>query len=162
MHCNNPILAHQSFRVLHTNGIHDVAVDYCGCAREIPHHLQLMRRGFYPASQKIVKTCGTFRLLDLLHMLAVVSKGSMYDFYRTLEKLTNNTGIDIPKSRYRALIRICLQWRHLKMLRRGGRGHSMTGIEGTNWGELAVECPSCTHPKKNMPEDWKTRAPELA
>lgn len=120
MRCSNPTPAHSSLRVLHTNGIHDVAIDYCGCVRIIPKHLQLLRRGLYPASQINPKTCASFQLLNQLHLLALTSKGSTYDFYRMLEKSTNNTGIDLPKSRYRALLRLVLQWRHLKMLKRGG------------------------------------------
>lgn len=88
-------------------------------------------------------------------MVAVVSKGSTYDYYRTLEKLTNNTGIDVPKSRYRALGRMCLQWRHLKMLKRGGRGNVVEGIEGTEAGELAIRCPSCPYPGINLEEGWE-------
>jgi len=109
-----------------------------------------------------VKTCATFRLLELLHILAVVSKGSTYDFYRTLEKVTNNTGINVSKSRYRALTRMCLQWRHLKMLKRGGRGHIDHGIQTTKAGALAVLCPSCPHPGKNMPEGWEEYSSKLS
>lgn len=96
-----------------------------------------------------------FRLLELLHLLALVSKGSMYDYYRTLEKLTNNTGINIPNPRYRALCRMFLQWRHLKMLKRGGRGHSFSGVEGTSLGELAIQCPSCPIPERNLEPVWR-------
>jgi hypothetical protein len=39
----------------------------------------------------------TFSLLDLLHKLSLTSKASTYDFYRALEKLTNNMGVSIPK-----------------------------------------------------------------
>lgn len=72
-----------------------------------------------------------------------------------LEKSTNNAGIDVPKSRYRALMRMVLQWRHLKLLKRGGRGNDPGGAEGTRNGELAVLCPSCPHPGINLPNDWQ-------
>ncbi|RDB23287.1 hypothetical protein Hypma_009705 [Hypsizygus marmoreus] len=159
MQCPTPIRCHQGFRVLHTNGIHDVALDYCGC-RSVPPHIQLLRRGFYPASQRTVKTCASFDLLRLLHLLALTTKGSTYDFYRTLEKLSNNTGIFLPPSRYKALLRMTLQWRHLKMLKRGGRGHDPTGVEGTKEGELAVLCPSCPRPGINLSEGWETVSDE--
>ena len=96
--CENPIASHSSFIIQHTNGIHAVSIMYCGCARAIPHHLQLLRRGFYPSSQLIVKTCATFELLELLHKLALTTKASTYDFYRALEKLTDNTGLSVPKN----------------------------------------------------------------
>ena len=51
------------------------------------------------------------------------------------------------------------QWRYLKMLKRSGRGHSTTGADGTKPGELAVLCPACPQPGKNLPDDWQN-APE--
>jgi hypothetical protein len=41
------------------------------------------------------------------------------------------------------------------MLKRGGRGHHPSGVAGTQDGELAIECPSCPHPGKNLPEAWE-------
>ena len=159
MHCGNPESGPGAFSILHTNGIHDVAIDYCGCERALPKHIQLLRRGFYPASQCLPKTCATFRLLAHFHLLALTSKCSTHDFYRTLEKSMNNAGVNAPKWRYRALLRMSLQWRHLKMLKRGGRAHDPTGVAGTRDGELAVLCPSCPHPGINIPADWED-APE--
>jgi hypothetical protein len=155
--CENPITSHSSFVIQHTNGIHAVSVMYCGCTRAIPHHLQLLRRGFYPSSQLIVKTCATFELLELLHKLALTTKASTYDFYRALEKLTDNTGLSVPKNRYRQLLRMNLQWRHLKMLKWGGRGHDPSGVAGTEVGELAVLCPSCPRPGVNLPVGWEVQ-----
>lgn len=158
--CPKPDPAHESFQILHSNGIHHVSLDFCGCSRQLSKGVQLLRRGFYPASQKSPRTCATFRLMELLHMLALTSKGSTYDFYRALEKLTNNTGIDVPRSRYRALTRMVRQWRHLKKLKRGGRGHDSGGPEGTKNGELAIMCPSCPHEGINLPEGWQQAPPE--
>lgn len=154
MRCPLPVPCHRDFRVLHTNGIHDVAISYCGCPRALPPHIQLLRRGLYPASQVSARTCVTFTLLRLIHLLSLTSKISMYDFYRALERLTNNCGTNVPKSRYRPLLRVGLQWRHLKMLKRAGRGHDEAGVGATKDGELAVLCPSCPHPGINLPEDW--------
>ena len=97
MYCENPSSSHAALLVIHTNGIHDVAIQYCDCSRKIPHHIQLLRRGFYPASQQSVKTCATFTLLDQLHKFALTTKASTYDFYRALEKIMTNTGIAAPK-----------------------------------------------------------------
>lgn len=145
--------------VVHTNGLHEVAFDYCGCSRAIPPHIQLLRRGFYPSSQYIVKTCATFSVLNLLHKFALTSKGSTYDFYRALDMLTNNTGVGGFKSRYRSVIRMVMQWRHLKLLKRGGRGHEPTGPSGTQPGELAVRCLSCPYPGINLPDGWENAGP---
>ncbi|KAK0459382.1 uncharacterized protein EV420DRAFT_1642357 [Desarmillaria tabescens] len=141
--CPLPIPCHVKLRILHTTGIHDVAVDYCGCG------------------QKVVKTCATFRLLELLHLFSLVSKTSTYHFYRTLERMTDNTGLNTPPSRKAALMRMLIQWRHLKLLKRGGRVHDVTGPEGTKPGELAVLCPSCPRPGINLPPDWDQAPPHL-
>jgi len=159
MYCTTPLPCHSDMLVLHTNGIHSVAFQYCNCDRATPPHIQLLRRQLYPASQITVKTCATFTLLRQLHKLALTTKASTYDFYRALERLTTSTGINTPKSRYKALMRMNLQWRHLKMLKWGGRGHDDSGASGTKPGELAVLCPSCPRPGINLPEGWK-EAPE--
>ncbi|KAH9476591.1 hypothetical protein JR316_0010503 [Psilocybe cubensis] len=131
-------------------------IEYCNCTRAIPQHLQLLRRGLYPASQITIKTCATFELLSLLHKLALTTKASTYDFYRCLEKMTSNTGMNTPPSRYRALFRMVLQWRHLQMLKWAGRGHDPSGAAGTADGELAIKCPSCPHPEINLPDNWES------
>lgn len=50
-------------------------------------------------------------------------------------------------------------WRHLKMLKRAGRGHDPEGAKATRMGECAVECVACPHPGKNLPDGWES-APE--
>jgi len=153
--CNNPQPCHRNFRVLHTNGVHEIGLDFCGCERESPRYIQLLRRQLFPATQVNPRTCATFGLLKQFHLLT--SKVSAYDYYRALECLTDNTGVNLPKSQYRALMRMGLQWRHLKLLKRAGRGNDPTGVSGTKLGELGILCPTCPHPSKNLPDDWKLR-----
>ncbi|KDR69912.1 hypothetical protein GALMADRAFT_47993, partial [Galerina marginata CBS 339.88] len=95
--------------------------------------------------------------LELLHKLALTTKSSTYDFYRALEKLTVNTGLSVPKNHYRQLMRMNLQWRHLKMLKWGGTamGQDPSGVAGTKEGELAVACPLCPRPGVNLPVGWE-------
>jgi len=45
-------------------------------------------------------------------------------------------------------------WRHLCLLKRGGRAHDSTGVQGTSSGELAVLCPACPYPGINLPTGW--------
>lgn len=52
------------------------------------------------------------------------------------------------------------QWRHLKLLQRGGRAHDPEGVDGTKEGSLAVECPACPQPGRNLPEGWEDLPPE--
>jgi hypothetical protein len=51
------------------------------------------------------------------------------------------------------------EWRHIKMLKRAGRGHDPMGVDGTSQGELTVRCRSCPHPGINLPPGWRD-APE--
>lgn len=161
MRCPLPVKSDERLRVLHTNGIHEVAFFFCGCTREVPHHIQLLRRGLYPASQTDVRTCVTFPLLRFLHLISLTGKIPTHDMYRALEKLSINGNVRPPKPRYRPLMRVLTQWRHLKLLKRGGRGHDNAGVDGTKDGELVVQCPSCPHPGINLPEDWMRAPPEL-
>lgn len=41
------------------------------------------------------------------------------------------------------------------MLKRAGRGHDSAGVDNTVAGELAVDCPACPHPGKNLPLNWE-------
>lgn len=47
------------------------------------------------------------------------------------------------------------EWRHLKLLKRAGRGHDSRGADGTKEGECVVLCPACPQPGKNLPDDWE-------
>ena len=40
-------------------------------------------------------------------------------------------------------------------LKRAGHGQDPLGVEGTTQGELAVECPACLHPGRNLPDNWR-------
>ena len=42
------------------------------------------------------------------------------------------------------------------MLKRSGRGHDPEGAAATSSGELAIECPACPHPDRNLPLNWKS------
>ncbi|CAA7261923.1 unnamed protein product [Cyclocybe aegerita] len=96
-----------------------------------------------------------FSLLKLVHLLGLTAKTSAYNVYRTLERSTNNTGLNTPKSHYRPLLCMAMQWCHLKLLKRGGRAHNDSGVTATKEGKLAVLCPSCPCPGINLPDDWK-------
>lgn len=54
------------------------------------------------------------------------------------------------------------QYRHLKLMKRAGRGNVLNGLQTTKAGELALECPACPIPGVNLPEGWENVIPELA
>ncbi|KAJ7642651.1 hypothetical protein DFH06DRAFT_999477, partial [Mycena polygramma] len=99
--------------------------------------------------------CSIFFLTQTLQ-----AKTTMYDFYTALERLTDGTGAK-PPHRYREFLRMVREYRHLLMLKRGGRGHAQSGVNGTMAGELAIRCPACPRPGINLPNDWEQAPPEL-
>ncbi|KAG1844233.1 hypothetical protein F4604DRAFT_1937641 [Suillus subluteus] len=93
-------------------------------------------------------------VLELFLILTWSSKVSGYEFYTSLEQLTNNTGLNVPKSRYKEFMRMVRQFRHIKLMKQAGRGNIMGGIYETEPGALAIKCPACPQPGMNLPEDW--------
>ncbi|KAJ7441787.1 hypothetical protein B0H11DRAFT_2251850 [Mycena galericulata] len=162
--CSVPIASNKNFVVLHDNGIHEVAVDFCGCENELvagPPDIQLLRAGWFPATHERPQTCATLVVLEKYHLETLQAKTTMYDFYGVLEKLTDNTRIK-PPDRYHEWIRMCREYRHLMLLKRGGRASSYAtgGPAATGLGELAIQCPACPRPGVNLPEGWEDASPE--
>ncbi|KAJ7444150.1 hypothetical protein B0H11DRAFT_1931307, partial [Mycena galericulata] len=160
--CPEPHQLHTQFVVLHTNGIHEVNVDACDCEHAYDAgtpEIQMMRAGWFPATDQKPRTCATFEVLDQFLMATLQSKTTMYDFYAGLEKLTDNTG-NKPPYRYHAFLRMCPRIPPSLMLKRAGRGHDPAGVEATEPGELAIRCPCCPEPGVNLPEDWHSASAE--
>ncbi|OSC96667.1 hypothetical protein PYCCODRAFT_1448403 [Trametes coccinea BRFM310] len=153
--CVNPkrVFA-DDFVILDVHGIHEVAVDFCSCENILPHSTQLLRARWYPATTIDPKTAATFDLLENFHLLSTQSMVSGYGFYISLALTTDNTGTASVRDCYPAFMDMVRQWRHLKMLKRSGRGHAKDAATATAPGECAVECPACPHPSKNLPADW--------
>ncbi|KAJ7315615.1 hypothetical protein DFH08DRAFT_820537 [Mycena albidolilacea] len=101
----------------------------------------------------------TFEVLELFHIVTLQAKMTMYDYYRSLERLTRNDGVQ-PHDRYQVFIRICREYRHLLLLKRGGRGHDLGGAKATKSGDLAMRYPACLHPGVNLPDDWEMASNE--
>ncbi|KAF8193985.1 hypothetical protein K438DRAFT_1969276 [Mycena galopus ATCC 62051] len=159
--CSEPLQLHTQFVVLHTNGIHEVAVDSCDCEHRgagAPEE-QLQRVGWFPATDDRPRTCATMELLDTFIAQTYQAKTTMYDYYSVLEKLTNNAGVK-PPNRYHAFLCVVRKYSHLLMLKRAGHGHAKTGVMGTEQGELAVKCPCCPQPGVNLPAGWENAPPQ--
>ena len=74
------------------SGIHSVAIDFCNCCTNgiIPHHIQLLREGWFPATFICPQTAFTFCCLDFYHELTLQSKINAYDFCQSLLQVTDN------------------------------------------------------------------------
>ncbi|KAK7026667.1 hypothetical protein VNI00_015540 [Paramarasmius palmivorus] len=162
--CLNPIQAPSNFTVIHINGFHRVSVNYCGCYRASGHshpRQQLLRYQWYPATHRAPQTCFSFRVLENFHAMTLLGKITSYDYYRALKKLTNDLGTFDYKDRYESFRRAIQQFRHLRMLKRGGRGNSAPiWVSETAAGELALRCPACPRKGVNLPDGWQQSDPD--
>ncbi|KAH9914777.1 uncharacterized protein BXZ73DRAFT_92737 [Epithele typhae] len=144
--------------VVNTDGMHKVEVRFCQCLRHdstfMPEWVQIFRQGWFPATTSKPATAATFHILNFFHELNFQAKTNLNDFEQTLQRITDNSGYAANLVRYRQMSHCVRLWRHLVALKRAGRGHDPAGAANTQPGELAVECPACPHPGKNLPPDW--------
>lgn len=94
--CTSPQRSTRLFTVLHTNGIHQIDVWFCGCNLTAIHGdrvQQLLRRRLFPATTTDPQTASSFALLESSHVLSVQSKLSLYDLYISIEILTDATRV---------------------------------------------------------------------
>lgn len=81
-------------------GIHPLALDFCGCEKAQSHVKQLLRAGWFPSTTSDPRTAAMFRVLRQYHVLSFESKASAYEFYHSLARQTDNTGLLKPKVRF--------------------------------------------------------------
>jgi hypothetical protein len=92
--CSNPGRAFDDdFVVLSNNSVQEVGLDYCNCMTAKSKMVQLLRVGWYPATTKDPKTAATFSLLERFHLLSFESTVSAFEFYQSLSRATDNTGV---------------------------------------------------------------------
>ncbi|KAI5984696.1 hypothetical protein F5J12DRAFT_907939 [Pisolithus orientalis] len=137
---------HLDFIIVDVNSIHPINVNFCGCEQSMSH------------CQQLLIAC-TRTVLDHFLQLTWSSKVSTYEYYCMLECLTNNTGINMPKSWYHPFLHMVCQFCHTKLLKRAGRESEQDGIHTTKPGGLAVLCPACPQLGMNLPDDWKDVEP---
>ncbi|KIL55027.1 hypothetical protein M378DRAFT_49831, partial [Amanita muscaria Koide BX008] len=158
--CPLPSTGPTNFCIFDTSGIHYISVDFCDC-RIIHQRTQLLRARWFPATFNRPKTAFTFDCLDTFHELTLQGKTPLYDFYHTVLHKTDNLELHKTIYRYPEFHRVFRIWRNILMLKRAGRGQDPAGAGATAQGELAVECPACPHPGRNLPEGWQLAGPLL-
>ena len=77
---------------MHTNGVHKVNVNFCHCQPGFEHRQQLLAVAWYPATPLDPETCATFEVMRQFHTLNLQGNLTAYDFYQTLELLTDGWG----------------------------------------------------------------------
>lgn len=110
--CTSPQKSTRPFTVIHTNGIHQIDLWFCGCnlaARHGDRVQQLLRRRLFPATTTDPQTGSTFALLESAHVLSVQSKLSLYDFHISIETLTDAARVSNVKARAWQLLIIIIR-----------------------------------------------------
>ncbi|KAH7903909.1 hypothetical protein BJ138DRAFT_1019877, partial [Hygrophoropsis aurantiaca] len=151
--CIYPV-AHDDFVVVDCHGIHEVSLDFCQCETAETKITQLLRVRWFPSTVRDPQSAATFAVLEQFHLLSFESKASAFEFYYSVARRTDNTGSSPLRDRYSAFMRMVHEWRNLKTLKRGGRGHDPEGVDSTQSGQCAIICPACPQPGKNLPEQW--------
>lgn len=61
--------------------------------------MQLLQARLFPATVTNPQSAATFRVLEAFELLSYTSKVSGFEFYTSLERLTDNTGMSLPQVR---------------------------------------------------------------
>ncbi|KAK0488211.1 hypothetical protein EDD18DRAFT_1110575 [Armillaria luteobubalina] len=89
-------------------------------ARAVDNYVQMLCFQWFPASTEFPHTAMTFQALCHFQLLSFMSKASVYEYYHTLERLTDNTGVHCCPNLYQVFLWIVREWRHVRMLKRHG------------------------------------------
>ncbi|KAJ8468439.1 hypothetical protein ONZ45_g17240 [Pleurotus djamor] len=153
--CRLPSDIRKACCIVDVTGHHLVNLRFCNCTFT-EEYIQFFRFGWYPASTCRPRTAFTLDHLNTFHQLTLQGKLSAYDYCLSIERKTDNTGTTNVQSRYDQFLVCMRQYRHLRMIKRSGRGHQTEDISSVSSGALAVDCPPCPHPSINLPSDWET------
>lgn len=92
--CSSPAISPTSTVIIHMDGIHPITITFCNCNQM---HVagdriqQALCVELYPATLVDPATFCTFHVLEVFHVLMLQSKINAYDFYLSMEKITNNS-----------------------------------------------------------------------
>ena len=139
-------------RIVHTNGLHHLAMVSCQCrgAELLPP--DLIASGLVPASFQRIRTLFSTQVLNFFRLCNLEMKASAYQFYHLLRRLTAPAEVVDLYNKFRRMTRL---WRWMKKLKWAGYGHNGKRPSHVEPGELANYCPACPQPGINLPEDWK-------
>ncbi|KAK0500749.1 hypothetical protein EDD18DRAFT_1279950 [Armillaria luteobubalina] len=158
--CPHPRLAFGNhFTIIDTNGIHDVALDFCSCMRKRPFAMQLQGSWLFPATDIEPRTAVTTVALEQFQMLTFMGKISAYEYYHSLVRLTDNTGIKSPSDNFNAFICVVCEWSFIRLLKRAGVGNDPGRWKDAKPGSCAMECLACPRPGVNILEQIDPDSP---
>lgn len=146
---NNPYI-----RVVHTNGIHHIAMVYCSCRGQEMAHSDIMAAGLFPTSFNRYRTVFTHAVLDDFRLSNLECKASAYQYFQKLRRQTSPMSPDTVPNLYHELRRVSRLWRWMKKLKWAGVAYGSESSLDTKPGELAIFCPACPQPGINLPDNW--------
>ena len=142
-------------RVVHTNGIHNIAMISCSC--QGPDHLanDLIAARLLPASFERIRTIFTSDVLNYFRLSNLELKATAYQFYHLLQRITNPLEPASVVNLYREFRRMTRIWCWMKRLKWAGYGMKKAPASEVTPGQLSVFCPACPQPGINIPDNWK-------
>jgi hypothetical protein len=142
-------------RAFDMNGIHHLAMVTCNCHGQDQVALDLVACRLLPASFTRIRTVFTASLMDYFRLCNLELKASAYQFYSLIRRLTRPLGNSEIVNLYNEFRRMSRLWRWMKKLKWAGYGHNAQNPENAAPGSLAIFCPTCPQPGRNLPADWK-------
>ena len=142
-------------RVVHTNGIHHLAMVTCHCQGEHRIPLELVASRLLPTSFTKIRTLFTVQVLDHFRLCNLELKASAYQFYQLIRRVTLPMRPAEVVNLYHELRRMSRLWRWMKRLKWIGYGHNQKDPLNPDPGSLANFCPACPQVGINIPENWK-------
>jgi hypothetical protein len=96
MSCPSPQAGPPKFLIIDTSGVHRISIDFCNCCSNgiIHKRTQILRAGWFPATFDRPHTTFTFDMLDMFHELTLQGKTTLYDFYYTILRKTDNAKLE--------------------------------------------------------------------
>jgi hypothetical protein len=142
-------------RVVHSNGLHHIAMVSCQCHGQDFLPLDLFASQLLPASFIRIRTLFTAQVLDMFRLCNLELKASAYQYYQLLRRLTRPMAPAEVINLYREFRRMSRLWRWMKKLKWAGYASNTKKVNEVKAGELAIYCPACPQPGVNIPENWK-------
>lgn len=152
---NCDALSNQYIRVVHTNGIHHIALVFCTCQGHEKITTDLIYNGWVPTSFVRVRTIFTAAVLDHFRCCNLEMRSSAYQFFQLLRRVTNSLSPSKVVNLYHELRRLSRLWRWVKKLRWAGYAQRVGEPLTPKPGELGNFCPACPQVGINLPENWK-------
>ncbi|PPQ94148.1 hypothetical protein CVT25_008016 [Psilocybe cyanescens] len=142
-------------QILHTNGIHHMAMVTCYCRGEHSVLMDLVACQLLPASFTKIRTLFSVQLMDHFRLCNLELKASAYQFYQLIRRMTTPIGWTKIVSVYHEFRCMSQLWRWLKKLRWAGYGHKAEDPKDPPYATLSLYCPTCPQPGINLPTNWK-------